>query len=271
VGVDQVVKFSNTRGLSESGSSFKPESLEEHKKNAALYRDCSTAILMPTRGMVHVKVMRSQLEALMHWPMNQKRCNYDAIGLEVGAAYQYLTETALSNPVSKNWHFIATWEDDNIVPYDGVHKLFDAIHTCIDCGSSINPESWTCAEGHRGIDGISGIYFAKVRPPIPMVFGDPKSEELEFRPRNVAEAIEKSEVIEVNGIPNGFAIFRADLFRQLPKPWWKTSSGTQDDPDGAFTQDLFFCKLAKEKLSARFAVHCGVRVGHIDTATGEIF
>lgn len=263
------VRISTPESILADAKAFQPESLDKQKKNAALFRDCSTSILMPTRGMIHVKVMRAQLQALQAWPMNQKKVNFDVAGLEVGAAYQYLTETALEHDFTKNWPFIATWEDDNIPPANGMERLFDAIHACIDCGDAIEPATWLCPAGHRGIDGISGIYYSKTIPPIAMAFGDPQSEELEFRPRNVAEAVEAGAVIEVNGIANGFSLYRAELFRKMEKPWWETRSGTHEE--GAATQDLLFCRRAKEELGARFAVHCGVRVGHMDVTTGQVY
>ena len=264
------VKMSNTSEFITEAKSFTKESLEKQKKQIT-YRDCSSSILMPSRGMIHVKVMRAQFQLLQHWPMNQKKVNFDAIGMEVGAAYQYLTEQALEHSYTRNFPFVITMEDDNLPPIDGAEKLFDAIHTCVDCGEEIIASSWECPNGHRGLDGVSGLYYAKVDPPIAMAFGDPKSEELEFRPRQVAEAVEAGQVIEVNGIANGFSVFRAEMFRKLPKPWWRTTNGTEKDEDGAATQDLRFCRMAKEQLGSRFAVHCGVKVGHLDINSGEIF
>jgi hypothetical protein len=69
-------------------------------------------------------------------------------------------------------------------------------------------------------------------------------------------------VLEVNGIAMGFAIFRKDIFKQVSKPWFDTAS--------THTQDIFFCQKAKAEAGARFAVHCGVLVGHLDVNSGEV-
>jgi len=60
-----------------------------------------------------------------------------------------------------------------------------------------------------------------------------------------------------------------DIFRKLPKPWFK-SSGPEDNDQ--FTQDgYFFQKAHNAGLNLRVAVDTRVKVGHIDFETRQIW
>ena len=250
------------------------------------YRDQSIAWLLPTRGTVPIQVVDSW-DALQ-WPMNQFRTSrLSAVGMEVGAAYNLLTrivtdrKTATEVLGSKEYadmvlgcRFVLTTEEDNVLPPDGIQKLLTAIYTCPDCGREVGVHcagkkrqckqcsEWRCEKGHKGYDAVAGLYAVKADPPIPMAFGDPKKGPNDFKPRSVMRAYKAAKVLEVNGIPMGFSLFRKDMFRQMSKPWFQTSQG--------HTQDLFACKKAKREFGARFAVHCGVVVGHLHTDTGKM-
>jgi hypothetical protein len=75
----------------------------------------------------------------------------------------------------------------------------------------------------------------------------------------------------VNGIAMGCALWRMDLFRQIPKPWFVTVADYLPDRGlVSFTQDLYFCEKAV-RAGKRFAVDFRVRVGHMDVDTGEVY
>jgi hypothetical protein len=249
-----------------------------------VYRDQSIAWIFPTRGAVPIEVVDAW--DMIAWPMNQSRSfRLSAKALEVASAYNILTRictdkkaaTAMLNEGYAEQvlgaRFILTTEEDNIVPPYGVQQLLSAIFTCPDCKREIaahcagrkkpckNCREWRCEKGHKGYDGVSGLYSVKSNPPIPMAFGDPKKPN-DFKPRSVARALKSGSVIEVNGIAMGFALFRKDIFRQVSKPWFDTAS--------THTQDIFFCQKAKAEAGARFGVHCGVLVGHLDVNSGEV-
>ena len=212
-------------------------------------------VIMPTRGMIHHKVMQSH-ESIV-WPMNQKRCKLVCAGEEVGKAYNLMIEGILANPELSKWKYVLTLEDDNIQPPDVVLKLLEAI------------------ESSGGLDAVSGIYFTKGDLNMPMAYGDPEEYRrtgvLDFRPRDIRSALLKGQLIEVNGIAMGCSLYRMQLFKDLPAPWFVTVN--EWDPAkgvACYTQDLSFCEKAK-RAGKRFAVDCRVKVGHMDVNTGIIY
>jgi hypothetical protein len=255
----------------ERAKAFSPESIKGYE-DSRYYRDLSVAWVIPTRGFYPAEVVDAW--DMIQWPTNQFRSGRIAVKkMEVGAAYNLLVElTRDETLVRRNFgdvyaahvlksRWVLTTEEDNIIPPDGVQKLFTAIYACPDCGGEVSGEEWRCAAGHKGYDAVAGLYHMKQQPPVPMAYGHPDDPN-DFKPRSVKEATERDEVMEVNGIPMGFTLFRKSLFDKVSKPWFQTTD--------ANTQDIFFCKKAKDEAGARFGVHCGVKVGHLNVDTGEI-
>lgn len=218
------------------------------------YKDNSTAIIIPTRGTIHWKVVE-RWQGLIG-PMNQKRAMLFATGDEVGQAYNRMIEFILAHPELSKWKYVLTLEDDNLPPPDAQIRLLESIEA-------------------TGVDAMSGIYFTKGDVNMPMAYGDPgefaRTGVLDFKPRDVRAAVQQGHIMEVNGIAMGCALWRMDLFRQVPGPWFVTvadfvpGQGTK-----AFTQDLYFCERAK-RVGKRFAVDFRVRVGHLDINTGVVY
>lgn len=218
------------------------------------YKDASTVIVIPTRGMISDQVV-SRLLALIA-PMNQKRAILFASGHEVGVAYNTMISNILANEELKKWKYIMTLEDDNLPPPDAQIRLLESIE-------------W------GGYDAVSGLYFTKGEQNMPMAYGDPaeykRTGVLDFRPRDVREALAAGQVMAVNGVAMGCALWRMDLFREFPPPWYVTvadiipGKGVQ-----GFTQDLWACERWV-RAGKRFAVDMRVRVGHMDTATGQVY
>ncbi|MCC6740530.1 MAG: hypothetical protein IT452_15905 [Planctomycetia bacterium] len=111
---------------------------------------------------------------------------------------------------------------------------------------------------------------------MPQCYGDPeefrRTGVMEFRPRNVVEALQCGHIVECNGVAMGCTLWRTDLFRRLPPPWFVTVAGWFPEQGGAMamTQDLYFCKKARE-AGRTFAVDMRVKVGHIDPGTGIVY
>lgn len=271
-----------------SATSFKPKNVDLSER-AKLYRDLGIFWVSPTRGKIHTNVVCSWLA--LQWPTNHFRSPLAATeNMEVASAYNMLVGLSMSaKELGRAYQpqyakmfaecpFVLTTEEDNVLPSDIVPKLLEAIMTCPDCGEEVRDESqfhasgkphWKCDNGHQGYDAVSGLYFIKTDPPIPMAFGKPtfREKDLNFHPLSVADAIKREKVIECNGIAMGAALWRKDLFRRVKNtkknPWFKTTPN--------MTQDLYFCKRAKLEAHARFGVHCGVRVGHFDPHSGQLF
>jgi hypothetical protein len=235
----------------------------------ATYKDNSTVIVIPTRGqMVKGDDGKERLQPFFHqrvfqsWqglvaPMNQKRTMIFASGHEVGRAYDAVIQQILDNPELKTWKYIMTLEDDNSPPPDAQIRLLESI------------------EHGAGFDAVSGIYFTKGDVNMPMAYGDPEEHRmtgiLDFRPRDVRQALQNGWLMEVNGIAMGCALWRMDLFRQIKPPWFVTVSDWVEGKGAiGFTQDLYFCRQAKEQAK-RFAVDFRVKVGHMDFNTGLVY
>lgn len=218
------------------------------------YRDCSSVVVIPTRGMIHHRVVTAWQNLIA--PMNQKRSIIFASGHEVGIAYDSMIEQILANPELSKWKYVLTLEDDNLPQPDAHIRLLESIE-------------W------GGYDAVSGIYFTKGDYGMPMAYGDPeeyrRSGVLDFKPRDVRAALAAGNVMEVNGIACGCALWKMDLFRRIPKPWFTTLADWTPEKGGQVaTQDLAFCGAAK-RAGARFAVDFRVKVGHLDVNSGIVY
>jgi hypothetical protein len=237
------------------------------------YKDRSTVIVCPTRGWIDSRVVESW-QGLIH-AMNQRRIGpIFARGYEVGEAYNALIANVIDHPQLKTWRYVLTLEDDNLPPPDAHMKLLEAM------------------EEHPEFDAISGLYHTKDAAQTPMAYGDP--EDFKRTGKTLHFPIDKSILdprggpVEVLGIPMGCTIWKMDLFRQVPPPWFMTLSdkilvgGTLVDHDKltneqaadakrCMTQDLSFCEIAVKMYGKRFAVLPSVRVGHLDTEEGTVY
>ena len=268
--------------MADRGLAFKNLGAYEETKG---YRDQSFSWVIPTAGnMIHWDVVDAW--EMVDMPMNQARTGrIRAKNMEVGEAYNYLFKLCLEEEETakvyahaeyvsliQSTRFVWTTEHDNIQPTNAITGLMSAIYTCPDCGEEIEDEdAWTCPNGHHGYDAVSGLYFTKGVPPCPMAYGDPKNGPDDFRPRAVKDAVKEKRTIEVNGIAMGGAIWRKDLFRKVSYPWFQTIDKDNMNGTGGGTQDLVFCRKAKEEAGARFGVNCAVKIGHIQLRTGTTF
>ena len=264
-----------------TGLAFKNLDAYEETKG---WLDQSFSWVIPTAGsMIHWDVVDSWDSVDM--PMNQMRTGrLRAKNMEVGEAYNYLFRLATDEEfcaqhynaeytsMIQKTRFVWTTEHDNIMPTNAITGLMAAIYTCPDCDGEITDlDGWKCDEGHKGYDAVSGLYFTKGIPPRPMAYGHPKNGLDDFRPQSVKQAVIDKKTIEVNGIGMGCAIWRKGLFRQVSEPWFETIQKDNMTGTGGGTQDLVFCRKAKEEAGARFGVNCAVKVGHINLGTGTRF
>lgn len=219
------------------------------------YKDSSTVIICPTRGTINHKVVAAWQNLMA--PMNQKRAFLFCVGSEVGQAYNQMIQQILADPQLSTWKYVLTLEDDNLPPPDAHLKLIESI------------------ESNGGIDCVAGIYFTKGDFSMPQAYGDPnefrRTGVLDFRPLDIRDALQRGQLIEVNGVAMGCTLYRMSMFREVPAPWFVTVQ-EYDEQKGAqaFTQDLAFCHKARQ-LGKRFAVDCRVRVGHLDINSGVVY
>lgn len=223
------------------------ETLEEsilRVDKSKMYKDNSTIIICPTRGMFPTRVVQSWMKLMK--PMNQNIAGpIFAESMKVDEAYETLIEYILSNDYLNKYKYILTIEEDNLPPADGLLKLYEDMDE---------------------YDGVSGLYWGKGEDGFPMIFGDPKDPN-DFKPQlPIIDTLQHT-----NGIPMGFALFKLDMFRKIPQPWFKTVGELNEYGEGiANTQDLYFCKNAG-KLGFKFAVDNRILVGHYDNRSDIVY
>lgn len=199
------------------------------------YKDLSTVCVIPTRGMISAKVVQSWLGLMA--PMNQKFLRIFVEKMEVGEAYNAGIETILGNAELSTWKYVLTLEEDNCPPPDGLLKLYESMDK---------------------FDVVSGLYWTKGEAGQPMVYGDPKVMPKNFIPQvPIADTVQ-----ECNGLGMGFGLFKLEMFKKIPKPWFKTvQEYIPGQGSRVGTQDLYFFQEAA-KYGYRFASDNRVRVGH---------
>lgn len=215
------------------------------------FRDRSTIIVCPTLGMIPTTVVSCWLA--MTPPLNSGRAFVFTENGEVGDAY----ERAVAQILTGSWgdfNYLMTVEADNMLPRNA--------H--IDLVKAMESGDW---------DVMAALYYSKGTPSEPMVFGhpngaDPTNLDLtrDFQRFDVTEAEKAGAVVEVNGVPMGCTLFKMDLFRELDPPWFVTVA----DKGIVQTQDLYFSNRLR-KAGKKLGVHCGVRVGHLDVKTREVY
>jgi hypothetical protein len=218
----------------------KPANTRKRIKDGKGYRDLSTAMVVPTRGVIPARVVQSWFDMVPL--MNQPFVRIFIEKMEVAAAYNAAVELMLSHDGLKNFKYMLTVEEDNMPPPDGLHRLFESI------------DEYAV---------VAGLYFTKGDGGQPMIYGDPKGM-LSFQP----QVPKVNQVQECNGTGMGFTLFDMNLFRDdnIPRPWFRTlSEWTPEGGARVGTQDLYFMGNAR-KAGHRIASDNRVKVGHYDAA-----
>jgi len=208
---------------------------------AKSYRDLSTIIVCPTRGMIPARMVQSW-QGLIR-PMNQKVIGPIFMeGMEVGEAYNSVIKMILENEELSKFKFMLTLEEDNAPPADGLIKLYESIDD---------------------YDAIGGLYWTKGDDGQPMCYGDPKVMPLNFIPQTP----QPDSIVPCNGLGMGFTLFRVEMFKDKRFEyghWFKTKQEVVPGQGAqVYTQDLWFFQNA-HKLGYKVACDSRVKVGHYD-------
>jgi hypothetical protein len=216
-----------------------PAKSRKRIKDGKGYRDLSTVMVCPTRGVIPARVVQSMMDMVPL--MNQAFVRMFIERMEVAAAYNAAVETILSHPALQNFKYMLTFEEDNMPPPDGLHKLFESI------------DEYAI---------VAGLYYTKGEGGQPMIYGDPKGI-LSFQP----QIPQVNKVQECNGTGMGFTLFDLNLFRdeRIPRPWFQTlNEWTPEGGARVGTQDLFLMGNAR-RAGYRIASDNRVKVGHFDS------
>lgn len=226
----------NTVGLHNTNLEQSIERVEKSK----MYKDLSTIIICPTRGLFPTRVVQSWMKLIR--PMNQVVAGpIFAESMQVDEAYNALISYILNNDYLKKFKYILTIEEDNLPPADGLIKLYESIDE---------------------YDVVGGLYWSKTENGFPMMFGDPSNGIYDSAP----QIPKYGEVVKVNALGMGFNLFKLDMFKQIEGPWFKTV----EQEDGLMTQDFYFYRKAAEK-GFICACDCRILVGHLDTKNDKVY
>lgn len=207
------------------------------------YRDLSTIIVCPTRGVIPARVVQSW-QGLIR-PMNQKVLGPLFMeNMEVGEAYNQVIKMILENPELQTFKFLLTLEEDNAPPPDGLLRLYESIDD---------------------YDAVGGLYWTKGEAGQPMCYGNPMEMPMNFIP----QVPTPETITECNGLGMGFTLFRMEMLKDSRFEygnWFKTKQGLVPGVGvEMMTQDLYFFKKARE-FGYKFACDARVKVGHYDAA-----
>lgn len=213
------------------------------RTKAQTYEDCSTVIVMPTRGLIPARVVDS-LMSLMR-PPNAKTTQFFVAGMEVGVAYNWAIEMILEHPEVSRWKYLMTVEEDNLLPPTAM----------LDLHREMIRGKW---------DVLGGLYWTKGEGGCPQIWGDISDPEYNFRP----QAPSPGKVVRTHGTGMGCTMFRLDVFKENPGPWFETVA----DERGMWTQDLYFYnRLHQAGAKLKIGVDCRVKVGHYDHDSGRVW
>lgn len=173
--------------------------------------------------------------ASLHPPMCYNVLTCHTWKAPIADARNYFAEQAIAN----NTKYIFMLDEDVVPPGHALRQLI--------------------YQAERYPEGMifGGIYCHKSPPPMPMVFrGMGAGPYLDWK---------AGEFFEVDGIAMGCTLIRTEVFKHLPKPWFKTVDDLSRFWDGnpkaeVWTEDLFLCSLVKNagfKIYADASVLCG--------------
>ena len=191
-------------------------------------------------------------------PMNVPFLEMMVTNMEVGGAYNHAVDMIMTNPGLKDFKYMLTVEYDNIVPF---------------IPNTQGPLMMLYETMEKGFDAVSGLYWTKGTPSMPLIYGDPKEKrETPAGMFKVRHDWKPGDVVECNGMGMGFTLFKMELFKdkRLKKPYFQTISDHGENGPRQYTQDLSFFEKFR-MLGYRCAVDTRVQVGHLDFASGRIY
>ncbi len=212
-------------------------------KKARTYKDLSTVIIVPTRGVIPARAVERWMGLMT--PMNQQTVRIFVARMEVGDAYEAAFEMVLG---LQQFRYALTLEEDNLPPPDGLLRLLESI---------------------PGYAAVGALYWTKGEDGQPMIYGDPSVLPMNFVPQPpVPDTVQ-----ECNGLGMGFTLFDLDRLRalEIERPWFQTEQSWDPTRGGrAYTQDLYFFEKLR-RAGEKVACDTRVKVGHLDTTTGEVW
>lgn len=215
--------------------------------------------VIPTLGMVPIEFVTAF--GRLQMPVNALSGSLIVKGMEVGYARDYAVREALN--LENRPEYIFFLGDDMLPPWDGLVSLHKAMET----------QEW---------DIVSGLYYWKGDPPTPLTW-----RKSQVGPLLPGVHFELGEIVDVDVTGMDFTLIKLSSLERMKVfhgggdefRWFrsgpdllkmKDSNGEWIQKVTQFTEDVWFCDLAKE-AGLRIGVHSGVRVAHLDVKTGAIW
>ena len=166
-------------------------------------------------------------------------------GLPVAQARETIAEHAVKN----NFKYLFFLGDDVVIP---AHTLQTLIYRL---------------EQNEDIGVVGGIYCSKAAVPNPLVFrGNGGGSYWDWK---------VGEFFEVTGLGMDATLIRVDVFKDLPKPWFKTveDAGYLDNENRVelWTEDLYFCNKVLEHTKYKIYADATVICEHWDFAHNRCY
>lgn len=125
----------------------------------------------------------------------------------------------------------------------------------------------TRLENNRDIGVVGGVYCSKTSPTAPLVFrGNGQGSYWDWK---------VGEFFEVTGLGMDATLIRTEVFKEIPKPWFKTinTDGFADGVNKAdqWTEDLYFLKQVSD--GAKWKIYCDASIicDHEDVFGGKTY
>lgn len=224
------------------------------------YQDKSIVCIIPTRGMIDVRVIDSWFKLIT--PVNHKFTKLFMVDGEIADSYNTGILGIINHPELSKCRWLLTMEDDNLPPPDGLLKLVESMIT----HEQNDDKYWA----------LSGLYWTKPSRDViehaPIAWGCPDLGEWNLMTPPLKE---DGSVTQCCLIPQGFTLYDLNIFRKLPYPWFKTVEKFDPtlpslDQSIATTQDNYLFE-AMWKEGMKVGVRADVSVGHLDSKTNQIW
>lgn len=227
------------------------------------FRDKETVILkgthkrptflvgIPTLGIVsinfHIAAQRLQM------PVNALVESMVVINEEIGNAREQMAQYYISLPESKRPQYLFFLGDDMLPEWDSLINLWKAMKD-------------------SSYDVMAGLYYLKSDPPVPILWKTEIDGQLEE-----GKHFKLGEIVDSDICGMDFTLIRPEALRKMKPPYFLTGPTPATDDEGnktggvwTHTEDAYFCRKLIE-AGGKVGVHTGVRIGHMDIHTGQIY
>lgn len=158
-----------------------------------------------------------------------------------GMPFDHARNTAVERTLENGFEWCFFLDDDVIPPADAIIKLVG-----------------------RGEDIISGLYYRRAEPIVPVMITENGDE------RVWVTNFKQGDVLDVDMVGSGCLLIHRRVFEKVPKPWFEWLLDRYDIPEKRrCSEDFAFCRKTKEH-GFKIKVDTGVACRHAGLGASEI-